>query len=325
MIQHAVDVWKAGDLVAIPTETVYGLGADARNPSALAKIFIAKGRPSDHPLIVHVCPDADLTEWAVDIPNMAYKLIDHFWPGPLTLILKKTDSVPMEVTGGQDTVGIRCPSHPVAQLLLTAFGGGIAAPSANRFGKISPTSAEDVFEELGDRIPLIIDGGECEQGIESTIIDLTRGYPVLLRPGSISATAIEFALGQAVARPDILAPRVSGSLDQHYAPSTRLELVPPAALLDTAQAYLAMEQTLAIVTWSKLQEALPWCKDMGHKVKLLALGQSVEAVSHDLYHVLREADRLGVQHILFEKPANTVEWEGVADRLRRAAAGSHQS
>ena len=324
IIEEVVASWRQGDVVAIPTETVYGLGADASNPTAVAKIFEAKGRPSDHPLIVHVAPNAALEDWASDIPEMARTLIDHFWPGPLTLILKRSAKVPDAVTGGQDTVGIRCPSHPVAQALLTAFGGGIAAPSANLFGKISPTSASDVLEELGDRIPLIVDGGDCEKGIESTIVDVSRGYPVLLRPGMISADTVGRVLGQPLARPDQAAPRVSGSLEQHYCPSTRLELVVAAALLDTAQAWRAMQQSVVIVTWSLAGQAREWVAKSEGNMHVIALPNHVEGVAHGLYHALREADHLGVQHILFECPPGNVEWEGVLDRLRRAAAG-HQA
>ncbi len=325
-IAQAVALLRAGEVVGIPTETVYGLGADATNPVALAKIFAAKGRPSDHPLIVHIGPHDSVDAWAIDIPDIARTLIDTFWPGPLTLILKRSARVPDAVTGGQDTVGLRCPSHPVAQALLDAFGGGIAAPSANRFGKISPTSAQDVMEELGDRIPLILDGGESDKGIESTIVDVSRGYPVLLRPGIISADMLQAVLGQPVARPDQAAPRVSGSLEQHYAPSTRLELVAPAALLDTVQAYLAMNISLAVITWTQSQAVNAVVQGLdaarSAQCKLIALGHGVDEVAHHLYHALREADHLGVQRILIEHPPTTVMWEGVLDRLKRAAAGS---
>ena len=200
LLAEAVELLRAGELVAFPTETVYGLGADAGNPEALAKIFAAKGRPADHPLIVHVPDVAHLDQWAREIPDAAHLLAQAFWPGPLTLILKRQPTVPDLVTGGQDTVGLRIPHHPLALQLLKAFDGGIAAPSANRFGHISPTTAQHVREELGAAVALVLDGGPCSVGIESTIVDLSRGDPVILRPGMISAAQIDQALHQQVVR-----------------------------------------------------------------------------------------------------------------------------
>ncbi len=204
---RAVELLRAGELVAFPTETVYGLGADASNPDAVQRIFTAKGRPANHPVIVHLAHGSQLHEWARDIPEVAWRLIEQFWPGPLTLILKRASSVPDVVTGGQDTVGVRCPAHPVAHALLQAFlaaggSGALAAPSANRFGRISPTRAQHVADEFGHSVPMIIDGGECEVGIESTILDLSRAYPVILRPGHISAREIERVTGVPVYLPD---------------------------------------------------------------------------------------------------------------------------
>ena len=235
-IQRAVALLRQGELVALPTETVYGLGADALNPDAVAKIFAAKGRPSDHPLIVHLADAEALTTWARDIPKDAIALARAFWPGPLTLILKKEEGVPDIVTGGQDTVGLRVPNHPIALQLLRAFGSGLAAPSANRFGRISPTTAEHVRQELGDRVPLILDGGPCQVGLESTILDLSRGVPVILRPGAIGADDIARVIGRRPrlrdedAKASTDAPRVSGALAAHYAPRTPLELVHGASL-----------------------------------------------------------------------------------------------
>ncbi|MFZ1244693.1 MAG: L-threonylcarbamoyladenylate synthase, partial [Azonexus sp.] len=236
---RAVALLRAGELVAFPTETVYGLGADAANPVAVAKIFAAKGRPADHPLIVHIAGHDAVDHWAEQVPDVAWELMETFWPGPLTLILKKQAWVPDAVTGGQNTVGLRVPGHPVALDLLRAFAAvagehaGIAAPSANRFGRISPTTADHVREELGDRVPLILDGGSCKVGIESTIVDCSRGEPVVLRPGHIAPTHLEAVLGR---RPAIVtaagAPRVSGSLAAHYAPQTPMRLVPAERLLD---------------------------------------------------------------------------------------------
>lgn len=232
-IDRAVALLNAGHLIGLPTETVYGLAADADNPEAVAAIFTAKGRPADHPLIVHLGADDLLSAYATDIPDAAWALAEAFWPGPLTLILKKAPSVPDIVTGGQDTVGIRIPGHPVALTLLRALaesrrqagksGGGLAAPSANRFGRISPTSAQHVADELGDAVALILDGGDCRVGIESTIVDLSRGAPVILRPGAISAEQLSLVLGEPIGSKDSVAkdvPRVSGSLASHYAPQT---------------------------------------------------------------------------------------------------------
>jgi L-threonylcarbamoyladenylate synthase len=237
--ERAVDLLRAGELVAIPTETVYGLGADAANPAAVAKIFAAKGRPADHPLIVHLAGHDAVDHWAEQVPAVAWELMETFWPGPLTLILKKQAWVPDAVTGGQDTVGLRVPGHPVALELLRRFAAvagehaGIAAPSANRFGRISPTTAEHVREELGDRVPLILDGGPCAVGIESTIVDCSRGEPVILRPGHISAAHLEAVSG---VQPRLVAgggtPRVSGALEAHYAPQTPLRMVAGESLLD---------------------------------------------------------------------------------------------
>ena len=200
-IKAAVTILRAGGLVVFPTETVYGLGADAANAAAVRKIFAAKGRPADHPVIVHLASDRDLTRWASDIPPAVRQLAERFWPGPLTLVVRRAKSVSDEVTGGQDTIGLRVPSHPIAQALLNAFGGGIAAPSANRFGHISPTTVRHVREELGDRVDLILDGGACEVGIESTIVDVSGGTPVLLRPGRVSEEEIEAVLQVPLARP----------------------------------------------------------------------------------------------------------------------------
>ncbi|KQZ31544.1 L-threonylcarbamoyladenylate synthase, partial [Duganella sp. Root1480D1] len=232
-----------GDLVAFPTETVYGLGADAENPAAVAKIYAAKGRPQDHPVIVHVAPGANIDYWTTDVPDEARALVRAFWPGPLTLILKRNAHIPDAVSGGQDTVGIRCPSHPVAMQLLQAFKegkGGIAAPSANKFGNVSPTTAQHVHDEFGDdpRLVAILDGGSSQVGIESTILDMSRLAThglVLLRPGHITAQQIAGVIGTMPRQPDLAAPRASGTLESHYAPKA------PVALLPTGD----IEKTLA--------------------------------------------------------------------------------
>lgn len=313
-IQRAVQILRAGALVAFPTETVYGLGADASNAAAVRRIFAVKGRPADHPLIVHLKGAEDLWRWSRDAPVAAQKLAERFWPGPLTLILLRAPHVIDEVTGGQDTVGLRVPSHPVAQQLLQAFGGGIAAPSANRFGRISPTSAQHVREELGEAVDLVLDGGACEVGIESTILDLSSGEPVLLRPGRIGAAEIETALGVPVARSGAHVPRASGMLAAHYAPSVPLVL---AATADLDR--IVREQSSSLPVAVLARHARP-------RDSRAALWQGAAAdaqgYAHDLYALLRFLDRAGCGVIVAELPPELPEWEAVQDRLRRAAAGS---
>lgn len=317
-IPQAVALLRRGELVALPTETVYGLGADAMNPEACAKIFAAKGRPSDHPLIVHL-PDAEqLPQWARAIPKEAIALARAFWPGPLTLILKKHEDVPDLVTGGQDTVGLRVPNHPVALALLRAFDGGIAAPSANRFGRISPTTAAHVREELGDRVPLILDGGPCQVGLESTILDLSRDVPVILRPGAIGVDEIARVIGR---RPRLrgedeagqggeAAPRVSGALAAHYAPRTPLVLVAGADLAGCVQ------PGDAVLARSPRPAELP------ADVRWVVAPSDAVAYGHDLYAVLRDLDASGCRRILVETPPATSDWSAITDRLGRAAVGS---
>ena len=322
LLAEAVELLRAGELVAFPTETVYGLGADAGNPEALAKIFAAKGRPADHPLIVHVPDVAHLDQWAREIPDAAHLLAQAFWPGPLTLILKRQPTVPDLVTGGQDTVGLRIPHHPLALQLLKAFDGGIAAPSANRFGHISPTTAQHVREELGAAVALVLDGGPCSVGIESTIVDLSRGDPVILRPGMISAAQIDQALHQQVVRHSreggnpvsSPTPRVSGSLAAHYAPTTPMRLVPSDALAAEAKRCLHDGQRIAV---------LSTCSPVAHE-RLLWRQAASEAgqYAHDLYANLRALDHAGVDLILVEAPPKGSEWVAVNDRLGRAAFGS---
>ena len=304
----------AGDVIAFPTETVYGLGADAANPAAVAKIFALKGRPADHPLIVHVRDARALDEWARDVPETARKLAAKFWPGPLTMILARSARVPSAVTGGQETVGLRCPSHPLAQELLRDFArigsGAIAAPSANKFGHVSPTTAEHVREEFGDAVP-VLDGGACDVGIESTIVELSRGEPVLLRPGAVTRDDIEAALGMTVHDRDADAPRASGTLAAHYAPRTALMLVTPAALAEevrglTNVAVLAMRQA------PRNALATAW----------IAASPIPERYGHDLYANLRRLDASGAKRILVEVPPDGPDWEAVLDRLTRAAAGA---
>ena len=326
---RAVALLRAGELVALPTETVYGLGADAANPAAVAKIFAAKGRPADHPLIVHISGHDAVDHWAEQVPAVAWELMESFWPGPLTLILKKQAWVPDAVTGGQDTVGLRVPGHPVALELLRRFAAsfgkgagehaGIAAPSANRFGRISPTTAAHVQEELGDRVSLILDGGPCTVGIESTIVDCSRGEPVVLRPGHIAPAHLEAVLGRL---PQIEtasgAPRVSGSLAAHYAPQTPMRLVAGERLLDFINAQRHKGERCGVIGHSQPPQA-----GMPHVWQLLPA--EPVGYAHGLYAALREMDHAGVDLIAVEALPETQAWAAVADRLRRAVAGAGQN
>jgi L-threonylcarbamoyladenylate synthase len=313
-IAKAVDILRAGGLVAFPTETVYGLGADARNPEAVGKIFAAKGRPQHHPVIVHLAEAAQLEAWAVDIPDGARRLAERFWPGPLTLILRRGPGVPDAVTGGQDTVGLRVPAHPVAQALLQAFGGGIAAPSANRFGRLSPTTAQHVEAELDGAVDLILDGGACPVGIESTIVDCAGERPTLLRPGHIGREVLEEALGVRVEAPGPGAPRAPGRLPAHYAPTTPLALVDASALVGLPARTAASERVAVLARTEAPPDAL-------HLVWVKA-PEDPAGFARELYARLRQLDRAGCSVILVEKPPPTPEWEAVLDRLTRAAAGS---
>ncbi|OIQ93464.1 threonylcarbamoyl-AMP synthase [mine drainage metagenome] len=315
-IARAAALLRAGELVAFPTETVYGLGADASNPQAVAKIFAAKGRPADHPLIVHIAGVDKLDAWAREVPDAARALAAAFWPGPLTLILKRSGLVPDAVTGGQDTVGLRVPNHPLALALLAEFGGGVAAPSANRFGRISPTTAAHVRAELGDAVPLVVDGGPCAVGIESTIVDLSRGAPVVLRPGAISADDIMRVLGSAPEEATSgESPRVSGSLAAHYAPSSSLRLVVAAELEAAAQDALA--QGLRVAVLCRCSQPFAAAELVWHTAP-----DDPAGYAHELYAALRQLDAIGPDLILVEAPPQEPAWRAVADRLARAARGS---
>lgn len=313
-IKLAAELLSQGKLVAIPTETVYGLGADAKNPDAVKKIFAAKGRPTDHPLIVHI-PDAQsLGAWAVEIPESAWKLTEQFWPGPLTLVLKKDPSVPLKVTGGQDTVALRVPNHPVALSLLRAFGGGIAAPSANRFCRISPTQASHVEEELGDKVDMILDGGACEVGLESTIIDLSGNIPRLLRPGQISRAEIESLLAMPLELPeDQEQIRAPGRMEVHYAPQTTTLLCTPSQIDIVLQGDVFQHpHKMGILSYDK-------AIDSDLFVKIIRMPANVVDYGQLLYAKLRELDHGGLDLILVEQPPQTEEWRGVNDRLVKAA------
>lgn len=322
-IERAVELLLAGELVGIPTETVYGLGADAANPAAVARIFAAKGRPADHPLIVHLAGHDWIERWACEVPDLAWELAEQFWPGPLTLILKRAAGVPDAVTGGQDTVGLRVPGHPVALELLRAYaaaGGGtgamagIAAPSANRFGRISPTTAQHVRDELGERVSLVLDGGPCPVGIESTIIDLSRGSPVLLRPGHILPAQIEVVAGCPVRAADAAAPRVSGSLESHYAPMTPVCLVAPEVLAATLRDLRGQGKRCAVLA----RTVSPGLSGMARR--WLQAPQDPARFAHDLYDNLRQLDAAGADLIVVEAIPGLPAWAAVADRLKRAAA-----
>ena len=314
-ITHAAAVLKAGELVAFPTETVYGLGADASNADAVCKIYAAKGRPSNHPLIVHVADAVQLANWARDIPPAAHVLAKKFWPGPLTLVLKRNPRVPDAVTGGQDTVAIRVPSHPVAQALLREFGGGVAAPSANRFGRVSATTAAHVREEFGDSVACVLDGGAADVGIESTIVDCSRAIPSLLRPGWITPQQLEAALGAPLAAPDADAPRVSGTLEKHYSPQTPLMLMEGDLIIELAHSLTRQGKRVAVLARTALRpliDGIVW----------LAAPAEAAGYAHDLYANLRELDHAGCDAILVEQPPEVAEWYAIRDRLNRAAAGS---
>ena len=328
-VHRAAELLRAGELVAFPTETVYGLGADAANPQAVAKIFAAKGRPADHPLIVHIPDASHLERWARDIPEEARVLAAKFWPGALTLILKRQPTVPDAVTGGQDTVGLRVPNHPVALELLKAFAatgsGGIAAPSANRFGRISPTTAQHVRDDLGDAVALILDGGPCQVGIESTIIDLsftTAGKrAIMLRPGMLSAIDIGRVLGRVplsaddpLAPPAVRATRASGTLEAHYAPRTPLILMPDDSLPIALRNAIVQKERVAVLA----THAAPF--EMPGVIWQIAPADPA-GFAHDLYANLRALDALGCDRIYVQKPVGQ-PWQAISDRLKRAAAGS---
>lgn len=320
VILDAAATLEAGGLVAFPTETVYGLGADAENPAAVASIYAAKGRPNDHPVIVHVAPGADLDYWVSDIPDEARQLVAAFWPGPLTLILKRHAHIPDAVSGGQDTVGLRCPSHPVAMALLSAFKGGkggVAAPSANKFGNVSPTTAQHVRDEFGDDAGIaVLDGGSSQVGIESTILDLSRlatHGPVLLRPGHISAPQIAAVIGAMPVAPDASAPRASGTLESHYAPKAPVALVATAQLEALLNALADKGRRVALIHYSPL---------LTRACAQHALPEDPAGYAHGIYAALRAMDRTDAELILVETPPQDDNWLGVNDRLRRSAYGS---
>ncbi len=312
-ILKAADLLRQGRLVAFPTETVYGLGADAKNPEAVKRIFAAKGRPVDHPLIVHIPDVATFEDWAIEIPEIAWKLAKHFWPGPLTIVLKKHPDVPMEVTGGQNTVALRVPNHPVALSVLQAFGSGIAAPSANRFCRISPTQASHVEEELGDKVDMILDGGACQVGLESTIVDLSGERPRLLRPGQISKSDIEQFLQVKLELPEnneqIHAP---GLMEVHYAPETQTMLCTTVQLQKKLQENTIQKKyKIGVLAYSKNIS-------QQYGVQVLIMPKSGSDYAHNLYSSLRALDNDDIDIILVEQPPQTEEWQAVNDRLKKS-------
>lgn len=312
-------ILREGGTVAFPTETVYGLGADVTNPDAINKIYQIKQRPIDHPLIVHIGNISDLHYWAQAIPDSAWKLANHFWPGPLTLILQRSRHIPDSVTGGQDTVGLRIPAHPVALALLDALGPekALAAPSANRFGRISPTTAAHVQEELGAAVGMILDGGACEVGLESTIISFHDQSPKILRPGGITLSALESVLDS----PIMLAPntsqtiRTSGSLPAHYSPATPLRIYSTEHLWDRALALAAQDLRVLVMTWSDISQSQP----SNQSIEQFSMPADPITYGQQLYARLRQFDQAAFDYMIIETPPEHPSWLAITDRLQRAS------
>jgi L-threonylcarbamoyladenylate synthase len=301
-VRRAAQILRAGGLVAFPTETVYGLGADASSEKAVARLYAVKRRPADHPVIVHFASADDAFAWASEVPDAARTLAKQFWPGPLTLILKRSSKAKDFVTGGQPSVGLRVPSHPVARELLKAFGGAVAAPSANRFGQVSPTTAAHVREDLGKDADLVLEGGPSEVGIESTIVDLSGGSAVLLRPGAITRREID-AIVRVTGEQSAV--RHSGGLERHYAPRTPARMVPAHAL----DREIAKGKSVAVLAFSRPDERVDFWLRMPREPRTYA---------QKLYAALRELDSAGCEQILVEAPPDAPDWAAVRDRLKRA-------
>ncbi|MGY4515001.1 L-threonylcarbamoyladenylate synthase [Lysobacter sp. HA18] len=310
-IERAVEVLRAGGLVAFPTETVYGLGANARDAEAVSKIFAAKGRPADHPLIVHIASAQALPRWASQVPDAAMKLAAAFWPGPLAMVLSRAAGVPDAVTGGLDTVALRVPRHPVALALLRAFDGGLAAPSANRYGRVSPTRAAHVREELGERVDMVLDGGACEVGIESTIVDLSGDKPVLLRPGAVTIEMLERALGTSVRHAGQGATPSPGRKPSHYAPRAKVLLASDAEAVSLARCFHSGGARVGLLsTVAPMEAGIDW----------LGMPSDHDAQARELYQRLRDADALGLDIVVAVlPPLRDGIGEALHDRLRRAA------
>jgi L-threonylcarbamoyladenylate synthase len=311
-IGEAIAALRRGEVIGLPTETVYGLAADAGNAAAVRRIFELKGRPADHPLIVHIAGAQQLREFARGVPEAADKLARAFWPGPLTLILPRAPSVPEVVTGGQDSVGLRCPRHPLALQLLREFGGGLAAPSANRFGRISPTSAAHVRAEFGAAVPIVLDGGDSAVGIESTIVDLSAGRPRILRPGQVTREQLVAVIGEVESGADADSPRASGTLEAHYAPRTPMLLLAREAMEREAAQQRALGQRVGVLALGTLPAGFP-----GE-----TLPEDAERYAHGLYAALRALDAGDAHLLLVQRPPDGSDWLAVNDRLRRAAVGA---
>jgi len=315
-IAQAAAALAAGELVGLPTETVYGLGARADDDAAVARIFAAKGRPADHPLIVHVLDVADAMRFAAELPPVARRLMDAFWPGPLTVIVPRAPGMAAAAAGGQSSVGLRCPAHPVARALLAEARRlgvlGVAAPSANRFGRVSPTQAQHVVDEFEPGL-LVLDGGECAVGIESSIVDCSRGQPVLLRPGVLTPTEIEAVAGEPLRERDAQAPRASGTLEAHYAPHATVRLLSLAQLRERLAAQSPKQLGAGLAVYSR-------AADLPATAFARRMPDEARAAAHELFAVLRELDAAGAQEIWIELPPLTAAWDGVRDRLSRAAA-----
>ena len=310
-IDAAAAILRDGGLIGLPTETVYGLAADATNDTAIKKVFQAKGRPADHPVIVHIASMDHLTYWAADISQNALRLAQQFWPGPLTLIFKRQPHVSDLITGGQETIGIRFPAHPMAKAVINALGNGVVAPSANRFGRISPTCATDVIEELGDKVDLVLEGGLCHIGIESTIIDCHSQTIRILRHGMLNANQINMTLASPLSTNHQNVPRVSGALASHYAPLTPVQLIPSDQLNQTIVERLARQQQVAVLACQqhKMHDDVHW----------FAMPQQPQQYAQCLYQKLRAADHLQVDVILVESVPQQAAWTAIQDRLYRSS------
>jgi L-threonylcarbamoyladenylate synthase len=314
-IQQAAQTLKSGGLVAFPTETVYGLGADALNPEAVSQVFLAKGRPFGHPLIVHLSDIKQLEQWARDISSQALTLAQHFWPGPLTLVFNKQKQVLDEITGSQETIGLRIPSHAVAQALLKAFGGGIAAPSANRFTRLSPTTAAAVYEELGDKVDVILDGGTCAVGLESTIVDVSSQQVKILRPGMISSAMISEVLGQEVLLDTQSHIKTPGRHMLHYAPMTPVLIVSIDEMNDVMRQFKNNHESAVCLSRTDVD----W-----PEYDVIRMPQQPQSYAQALYHTLRGLDQRQFQRIVIESVPDTTAWEAIRDRLNKSNGGRYK-
>jgi len=309
-VEKAVRVLREGGLVALPTETVYGLAADAQNPRAVARVFAAKGRPASHPLIVHLGGAGELGQWAEGIPQVAWKLAETFWPGPLTLLLRRKPEVPAAIVGGHATIALRVPSHPLTLAVLQAFNGGLVAPSANSFGRLSPTRAEHVRQDLKEKVDFILDGGPCSVGIESTILDLSATPPAIARPGGLPAQTLAKVLGF-LPQKSLHPPPSPGSLPAHYAPRTPLLLAKPGELEARAAALCAQGKTIAVLHPHK--PALP------KNAQWVRLPEDLPELAQALYALLHELDKQHFDVLLISLPGDDGLGGALRDRLLRAA------